>query len=170
MFVGLALAGTAQATNYPKEVSPLHTGLNPGPLDLNQLDSFLAIHADNTASVYSGRVDLGQGTPTGLLMIIGEELDMNMSQLTFIPSDTNVTPDTGVTVGSSSIVQAGPQNACRRCVREAGPARAGGDAARRSGIGPVRLGRRRVGWRQDRHVRAIDRRQGVQRDDGRRKR
>jgi len=109
MFVGLAFAGVAQATNYPKEVSPLHTGLNPGPLDLNQLDSFLAIHADNTASVYSGRVDLGQGTPTGLLMIIGEELDMDLGQLTFIPSDTNVTPDTGVTVGSSSIVQAGPR-------------------------------------------------------------
>ena len=65
MFVGLTFAGTAQATNYPKEVSPLHTGLNPGPLDLNQVDSFIAIHADNTASVYSGRVDLGQGTPTG---------------------------------------------------------------------------------------------------------
>jgi CO/xanthine dehydrogenase Mo-binding subunit len=109
MLVGLTFAGTAQATNYPKEVSPLHTGLNPGPLDLNQVDSFIAIHADNTASVYSGRVDLGQGTPTGLLMILGEELDMDLSQLTFIPSDTNVTPDTGVTVGSSSIVQAGPR-------------------------------------------------------------
>ena len=78
----------------------MHTGLNPGPLDLNQVDSFIAIHSDNTASVYSGRVDLGQGTPTGLLMIIGEELDMDLGQLKFIPSDTNVTPDTGVTVGS----------------------------------------------------------------------
>jgi nicotinate dehydrogenase subunit B len=109
MIVGLTFAGVAQAANYPKEASPVHTGFNPGPLDLNQVDSFIAIHSDNTASIYSGRVDLGQGTPNGLLMIIGEELDMDLSQLTFIPSDTNVTPDTGVTVGSSSITQAGPR-------------------------------------------------------------
>jgi nicotinate dehydrogenase subunit B len=109
MIVGLTFAANAQATNYPKAASSAHTGLNPGPLDLNQVDSFIAIHADNTGSIYSGRVDLGQGTPNGLLLIVGEELDMGLDQLQFIASDTNVTPDTGVTVGSSSIIQAGPR-------------------------------------------------------------
>jgi len=109
MLVGLTFAANEQATNYPKAASGAHTGLNPGPLDLSQVDSFIAIHSDNTASIYSGRVDLGQGTPNGLLMIVGEELDMGLEQLEFIASDTNVTPDTGVTVGSSSIIQAGPR-------------------------------------------------------------
>jgi CO/xanthine dehydrogenase Mo-binding subunit len=106
---GSALAGKASAVNDPKAVMPGHTGLLIGPPDPNQIDSFIAIHGDNTASIYSGRVDLGQGTPTGLLMIAGEELDMGMDQLKFIVSDSNVTPDTGGTFGSSSITTAGPK-------------------------------------------------------------
>src|SRR4029079_14292479 len=76
---------------------------------LNQIDTWLAIHSDNTASIYRGRVNLGQGTPNGLLMIAGEELDMDLNQLTFVEADSNVTPDTGNTVGSSSITSAGPR-------------------------------------------------------------
>src|SRR4051794_13032407 len=109
LIVGLSFAGTAQAANDPKAASPTHTGLNPGPPDARQIDSWIAIHADNTATLYSGRVNLGQGTPNGLLMIAGEELDMNMSQLRWTDADSNVTPDSGVTVGSSSIRTAGPQ-------------------------------------------------------------
>ena len=46
--------------------------------DLNQVDSWIAIHADNTASIKTGRVELGQGSSTGLLMIAAEELDMDV--------------------------------------------------------------------------------------------
>jgi CO/xanthine dehydrogenase Mo-binding subunit len=42
-------------------------------------------------------------------MIAGEELDMELSQLKWVESDSNVTPDTGNTTGSSSITSAGPQ-------------------------------------------------------------
>ncbi len=108
LIVGLSLTGTAQAYNDPKAASPSHTGAVAGPPDARQVDTWIAIHGDNTASVYSGRVNLGQGSPNGLLMIAGEELDMDMSQLKWIESDTNVTPDTGNTIGSSSITQAGP--------------------------------------------------------------
>src|SRR5262249_28252418 len=109
LIVGLASAGAAQAANDPKAASPSHNGLNPGPPDPRQVDSWIAIHADNTATLYSGRVNLGQGTPNGLLMIAGEELDMSMAQLKWVDADSNVTPDSGVTVGSSSIRTAGPQ-------------------------------------------------------------
>src|SRR6266576_3490459 len=109
LVVGLAVAPAAQAFNEPKAASPYHTGGVAGPPPANQIDSWIAIHADNTASIYSGRVNLGQGTPNGLLMIAGEELDLDLAQLKWIEADSNVTPDSGVTVGSSSIRSAGPQ-------------------------------------------------------------
>ena len=109
LVVGLAVAPVAQAFNDPKAASPYHTGAVAGPPPANQIDSWIAIHADNTASIYSGRVNLGQGTPNGLLMIAGEELDLDLAQLKWIEADSNVTPDSGVTVGSSSIRSAGPQ-------------------------------------------------------------
>ena len=109
LVVGLAVAPAAQAFNDPKAVSPFHTGAVAGPPPANQIDSWIAIHADNTASIYSGRVNLGQGTPNGLLMIAGEELDLDLAQLKWVEADSNVTPDSGVTVGSSSIRSAGPQ-------------------------------------------------------------
>ncbi|HZO98559.1 MAG TPA: molybdopterin cofactor-binding domain-containing protein [Gaiellaceae bacterium] len=108
LVVGLSASGTAQAYDDPKAASPLHTGLVKGPPDPRQIDTWIAVHADNTASIYTGRVDLGQGSPNGLLMIAGEELDMDLSQLRWIEADSNVTPDTGNTTGSSSITRAGP--------------------------------------------------------------
>ncbi|HZO98561.1 MAG TPA: molybdopterin cofactor-binding domain-containing protein [Gaiellaceae bacterium] len=109
LIVGLSLTGAARAFDDPKAASPSHIGGVAGPPDPSQIDTWIAIHADNTASIYTGRVNLGQGTPNGLLMIAGEELDMDLGQLTFVEADSNVTPDTGNTVGSSSITSAGPR-------------------------------------------------------------
>ena len=50
-----------------------------GPFDTQQIDSWIAIHADNTATVRLGMVELGQGSPTGLLMVAAEELNMDFS-------------------------------------------------------------------------------------------
>ena len=46
------------------------------------------IHADNTASLNSGRIELGQGSTTGLRMIAAEELDMDVDQFRHIAFDT----------------------------------------------------------------------------------
>src|SRR4051794_64740 len=89
-----ALTGKAQAADSPFASN--------APYDPNPIDPGLAIHADNTATVKSGRVELGQGTSNGLLMIAAEELDMGLSQMRWVNVDTNVTPDTGGTYGSSS--------------------------------------------------------------------
>jgi xanthine dehydrogenase molybdopterin-binding subunit B len=40
-----------------------------------------------------GKVELGQGTTTGMLQIAGEELDLDMSQLSAARIDTEVTPN-----------------------------------------------------------------------------
>jgi CO/xanthine dehydrogenase Mo-binding subunit len=80
-----------------------------GPPDPNAIDSWIAVHADNTATVYFGKCELGQGNTTGMLQIAGEELDLDMSQLRAAQLDTNVTPNQGATSSSSSIHRGGPQ-------------------------------------------------------------
>ena len=80
-----------------------------GPPDPNLIDSWIAVHADNTATIYLGKGEFGQGNTTGLLQIAGEELDLDMSQLKWVGLDTNVTPNQGATTSSSSIHRGGPQ-------------------------------------------------------------
>jgi nicotinate dehydrogenase subunit B len=103
---GAGLAGKAQA-DVP--VNPAHTGLVPGPLDLTQLDTWIAVNADNTVTVYGGKLELGQGTTTGLRQIAAEELGISIDQIVWVRADTNVTPNQGGTVGSAGIRSGGPQ-------------------------------------------------------------
>ena len=115
MIVGLSLAGTAG-----KATAAINPFASPGPADPNAVDSFLTIHADNTASLNSGRINLGQGATTGLMLIAAEELDMDFSQLRHIEFDTGgptPSPNTGNTGGSTSISQGGPL--IRRAAAEA---------------------------------------------------
>ena len=88
----------------------------PGPPDAKQIDTWLAIHADNTATVYIGFAELGQGNSTALLQIAAEELDLDMSQLKTVRLDTNITPNQGGTYSSASIARGGPHDPhrCRR--------------------------------------------------------
>ena len=80
-----------------------------GPFDMNAIDTWIAIHADNTATIYLGKGEFGQGNTTGLLQIAAEELDLDMSQVRSVPLDTGVTPNQGATTSSSSIERGGPQ-------------------------------------------------------------
>jgi nicotinate dehydrogenase subunit B len=84
-------------------------GAKAGPPDAKQIDTWLAIHADNTATIYIGFAELGQGNSTALLQIAAEELDLDMSQLKSVRLDTNVTPNQGGTYSSASIQRGGPQ-------------------------------------------------------------
>ena len=81
----------------------------PGPPDAKQIDTWLAIHADNTATIFIGFAELGQGNSTALLQVAAEELDMDMSQLKTVRLDTSVTPNQGGTYSSASIQRGGPQ-------------------------------------------------------------
>ncbi len=84
-------------------------GTVAGPPDPKQVDTWLAIHADNTTTVYIGFAELGQGNSTALLQVAAEELDLDMSQLKTVRLDTNVTPNQGGTYSSASIQRGGPQ-------------------------------------------------------------
>ena len=83
-------------------------GTPPGP-DLRQIDTWIAIHSDNTATVHIGFCELGQGASTALPQIAAEELDLDMSQVKTVGLDTNVTPNQGGTFSSASVARGGPQ-------------------------------------------------------------
>ncbi len=98
----------ARVATGPAGAAPVSPFASSGPPDPAQVDSYLAVHADGTVSVKTGRVELGQGSSTGLLILAAEELDVELGSLIFVRHDTNVTPDSSGTIGSSSIAAAGP--------------------------------------------------------------
>jgi nicotinate dehydrogenase subunit B len=80
----------------------------PGSLSNNRmLDAWIRIDADGTATVFTGKVELGQGILTALAQIAAEELDLPLARVTMIPGDTGRTPNEGVTSGSQSIENSG---------------------------------------------------------------
>jgi len=80
-----------------------------GPPDPEQIDSWIAIHQDNTVTVYIGFAELGQGCSTALLQVAAEELDLSMAQINTTGLDTNITPNQGGTYSSSAMRRGGPQ-------------------------------------------------------------
>jgi len=95
MIVGFSLGDSLLAQTPP--------GTTGRSLDLRQIDTWLAIHADNTATVYIGFAELGQGASTALLQVAAEELDLDMNQVRSVPLDTTVTPNQGGTYSSAAI-------------------------------------------------------------------
>jgi nicotinate dehydrogenase subunit B len=80
----------------------------PGSLANNRmLDAWLRINADGTATIFTGKVELGQGILTALAQIAAEELDLPLARVQMISGDTARTPDESYTSGSQSIEYGG---------------------------------------------------------------
>ena len=80
----------------------------PGSLQTNRmLDAWLRINADGSVTVFTGKVELGQGIVTALAQIAAEELDVPLARVTMISGDTGRSPNEGQTAGSQSIEQSG---------------------------------------------------------------
>ena len=89
-FTWLIQDASAQAAPYPD-------------IDFRQLDSWIVIHQDNTATFHVGKTDLGQGTGTAFRQMMADELDMPYERTTCIMGSTDVTPDQGGSGGSDAI-------------------------------------------------------------------
>ncbi|HET9219944.1 MAG TPA: molybdopterin cofactor-binding domain-containing protein [Terriglobia bacterium] len=88
---GAGLAAVPQATGpYPD-------------LDYRQLDSWIVIHQDNTATFHVGKTDCGQGTGTAFRQMMSDELDIPYDKTTCIMGSTDVTVDQGGSGGSDAI-------------------------------------------------------------------
>ena len=79
-----------------------------GPPNAALIDSWVAIHANNTATIAFGKIDI-TGAPTGLLQIAAEELDLTIQQVRAAAWNTDISPNQGLTAGSNSISSGGPQ-------------------------------------------------------------
>ncbi len=80
----------------------------PGSLQINRmLDAWIRINADGTATVFTGKVELGQGILTALWQIAAEELDLPLARVTIMSNDTARSPNENFTFGSQSIENSG---------------------------------------------------------------
>src|SRR5262245_33263353 len=80
----------------------------PGSLQQNRmLDAWLRINPDGTATVMTGKVELGQGILTALAQIVAEELDLPLARVKITSGDTGRTPNEGQTAGSQSVENSG---------------------------------------------------------------
>ena len=77
-------------------------GLYPDP-DFRQLDSWIVIHQDNTATFHVGKTDCGQGTGTAFRQMMSDELDIAYKDTTCIMGTTDITVDQGGSGGSDAI-------------------------------------------------------------------
>src|SRR5215475_1395030 len=62
------------------------------PVDSTEVDSFLAIHPDGTATVFTGKVDLGTGLRIAVRQMAAEELGLPVDKVDLIEGDTLLTP------------------------------------------------------------------------------
>ena len=80
----------------------LAAGPYPDP-DYLQLDTWIVIHPDNTATFYVGKTDGGQGTGTAFRQMMCDELDMAYEQTRLVMGSSDTTPDQGGSGGSDAI-------------------------------------------------------------------
>ncbi len=71
--------------------------------DFLQLDSWIVIRPDNTATFFVGKTDLGQGTGTAFRQIMSDELDIAFDKTTCVMGCTNETVDQGGSGGSDAL-------------------------------------------------------------------
>lgn len=80
----------------------------PGSLETNRrLDRWLSINADGTVTLFTGKVEIGQGILTAVMQMTAEELDIDVKRLRLKAASTAFSPDEGITSGSRSIQESG---------------------------------------------------------------
>jgi CO/xanthine dehydrogenase Mo-binding subunit len=102
LVVGFTAAANAAPLALEALQAPQTAGPYPDP-DFRQLDSWIVIHQDNTATFYVGKTDLGQGTGTAFRQIMSDELDMDFARTTCIMGHTELTVDQGGSGGSDAL-------------------------------------------------------------------
>ena len=99
------LAQEAHAASADSSLTIL-SGIPSGspPVD----DAWLTIDHQGNITLFSGKVEIGTGTQTAFSQIVAEELNVDVSAITYVQGDTSQTPDQGFTAGSKSIQVQGP--------------------------------------------------------------
>jgi nicotinate dehydrogenase subunit B len=105
---GIGLGGIVVAFSLAPPALAQQPPRLPGSLNNNRLlSAWIAINTDGTATVFTGKVELGQGILTALWQIAAEELDLPPARVKIISADTGRTPNEGQTAGSQSVEGSG---------------------------------------------------------------
>jgi CO/xanthine dehydrogenase Mo-binding subunit len=81
------------------------------------LDTWVRVDDADTITVFTGKVELGQGIVSALARIAAEELDVDLERIRVETADTAHGPDEGITAGSMSMPHSG--SALRQAAAEA---------------------------------------------------
>jgi nicotinate dehydrogenase subunit B len=100
-FSAVAAAGTF-VPGAKAQTTDAGAGPYPDP-DFRQVDSWIVIHQDDTATFYVGKTDCGQGTGTAFRQIMSDELDFPYDKTTCIMGSTDITVDQGGSGGSTAM-------------------------------------------------------------------
>jgi CO/xanthine dehydrogenase Mo-binding subunit len=106
LIVGLGLDGVGRAPAQTVAGADRFLGKSLAP---DAVDSFLAVHADGSVTLFVGKVDIGTGGRIAMRQIVGEELDVPLERIAMIEGDTALTPNQGATAGSYGIARGGTQ-------------------------------------------------------------
>ena len=98
-------AGVLSGADAPTD-RPVVAGPWPDP-DFLQLDTWIVVHPDNTATFYVGKTDGGQGTGTAFRQLMCDELDIAYDSTRLVMGCTDTTPDQGGSGGSDAIERDG---------------------------------------------------------------
>jgi CO/xanthine dehydrogenase Mo-binding subunit len=82
-------------------------GAPDGPRPGDRLDRWITIEPDGSATVHTGKVEVGQGLHVALAQLVADELDLPFERVRVAPVDTASSPDEGVTAGSRSMEETG---------------------------------------------------------------
>ncbi len=106
-----------EVVDAPELSDPPQAKLPPSLETSPSLDSWIQINEDQTVTIFSGKVELGQGIKTAVAQIAADELDVALERIMVTTADTALTPDEGLTAGSMSLQVTG--NAIRLATAEA---------------------------------------------------
>jgi nicotinate dehydrogenase subunit B len=101
-YLVVGFTAIANADPFGAIVEAQGVGPYPDP-DFRQLDSWIVIREDNTATFHVGKTDLGQGTGTAFRQIMADELDMPYARTSCVMGSTDVTVDQGGSGGSDAL-------------------------------------------------------------------
>ena len=102
LVVSFAASGTGPLATPANAQAPAGSGPYHDP-DYHQLDSWIVVHEDNTATFYVGKTDCGQGTGTSFRQLMADEMDMAYDKTTCIMGSTDNTVDQGGSGGSTAM-------------------------------------------------------------------
>src|ERR1700680_5075679 len=104
LVVSFATGAGALVTEADAQSGTAAQGAGPYPdPDFRQLDSWIVIHQNNTATFYVGKTDCGQGTGTGFRQLMSDEMDIAYDRTTCIMGSTDNTVDQGGSGGSTAM-------------------------------------------------------------------